>query len=129
AGARAPYGLGIQKQFSTIGGDSETHSDFRPVNKAPSDVPSTRELVEKDVNENPIMLYIKGVPDAPRCGFSQLAVKILQQYGVPFSSRNILEDLELKEGIKAFSNWPTFPQVFIKGEFVGGSDIVLNMHK
>ncbi|GLJ07960.1 hypothetical protein SUGI_0078370 [Cryptomeria japonica] len=129
ARARAPYGLGIQKQLSTIGEDSDTHSDFRSINKAPSDAPSARELVEKDVKENPIMLYIKGVPDAPRCGFSKLAVSVLQQYGVSFSSRNILEDSELKEGIKAFSNWPTFPQIFIKGEFVGGSDIILNMHQ
>uniref|UniRef100_A0A0C9RSK7 TSA: Wollemia nobilis Ref_Wollemi_Transcript_15031_914 transcribed RNA sequence n=1 Tax=Wollemia nobilis TaxID=56998 RepID=A0A0C9RSK7_9CONI len=129
AGARVPYVLGVQKHFSTTGGDPDSHSDFQPISKAPSDVVSARQLVEKDVKENPVMLYIKGVPDAPRCGFSALAVRVFQQYGVPFSSRNILEDAELKEGIKAFSNWPTFPQIFIKGEFVGGSDIILNMHQ
>lgn len=129
AGARVLYGLSGQKSFSTIGEDPDTHNDFKAVNKAPKDVPSARELVEKDIKKNPIMLYMKGVPAAPRCGFSALAVKVLQQYGVPFSARNILEDQELKESIKSFSNWPTFPQIFIKGEFVGGSDIILNMHQ
>ncbi|KAH9292403.1 hypothetical protein KI387_042410, partial [Taxus chinensis] len=84
---------------------------------------------KQDVKENPIMLYIKGVPDAPRCRFSASAVKLLMEYGIPFSSRNILEDQELKDGVKSFSGWPTFPQIFIKGEFIGGSDIMLNMHE
>lgn len=128
-GARVLYGLSGQKRFSTIGEDPDTHSDFKAVNKAPKDVPSARELVEKDIEQNRIMLYMKGVPSAPRCGFSALAVKVLQEYDVPFSARNILEDQELKESIKSFSNWPTFPQIFIKGEFVGGSDIILNMHQ
>jgi len=128
-GASVLYGMGGQKRFSTIGEDPDTHSDFKAVNKALKDVPSARELVEEDVKNNPIMLYMKGVPSAPRCGFSALAVKVLQEYGVPFHARNILEDQELKESIKYFSNWPTFPQIFIKGEFVGGSDIILNMHQ
>nr|AFK34820.1 unknown [Medicago truncatula] len=75
------------------------------------------------------MIYMKGVPDFPQCGFSSLAVKVLKQYDVPLSARNILQDPEVKDAVKAFSHWPTFPQVFIKGEFIGGSDIVLSMHQ
>ncbi|KAM7483672.1 hypothetical protein LguiB_008255 [Lonicera macranthoides] len=82
-----------------------------------------------DVKDNPVMIYMKGVPDFPQCGFSSLAVRVLKLYNVPLSSRNILEDPEIKSAVKAFSNWPTFPQIFIKGEFVGGSDIILNMHQ
>ncbi|XAR48813.1 hypothetical protein NMG60_11031768 [Bertholletia excelsa] len=75
------------------------------------------------------MIYMKGVPDLPRCGFSALAVRVLKEYDVPLSARNILEDPELKNAVKAYSAWPTFPQIFIKGEFIGGSDIILNMHQ
>ncbi|PKA55202.1 Monothiol glutaredoxin-S4, mitochondrial [Apostasia shenzhenica] len=116
--------------YSTrISGDSDTHEDFQPTNKLKDSGISIQDVVQQDVKENPVMIYMKGIPDAPRCGFSALAVKVLQQYGIPISARNILENPALKEGVKAFSNWPTFPQVFIKGEFVGGSDIVLNMHQ
>ncbi|KAL3335356.1 hypothetical protein AABB24_031530 [Solanum stoloniferum] len=82
-----------------------------------------------DVKENPVMIYMKGVPDLPRCGFSSLAVRVLKEYNAPISARNILEDPELKNAVKAFSHWPTFPQIFINGEFIGGSDIILNMHQ
>ncbi|KAL8538475.1 hypothetical protein ACS0TY_000471 [Phlomoides rotata] len=75
------------------------------------------------------MIYMKGVPDLPRCGFSALAVRVLKEYSIPLSARNILEDQELKNAVKSFSHWPTFPQIFINGEFVGGSDIILNMHQ
>ncbi|CAL5391960.1 unnamed protein product [Camellia sinensis] len=72
-----------------------------------------------DVNDNPVMIYMKGVPDLPRYA----------KVNVPFSARNILEDPELKNAVKSFSSWPTFPQIFIKGEFARGSDIILNMHQ
>jgi monothiol glutaredoxin len=87
------------------------------------------DIVAQDIKEHPVVIYMKGYPDAPRCGFSALAVKVLQQYGVPISARDILSDLKLKETVKAYSHWPTFPQIFIKGEFVGGSDIILSMHQ
>ncbi|ONK59502.1 uncharacterized protein A4U43_C08F7090 [Asparagus officinalis] len=115
-------------RYSTAG-DSDTHDDFKPTSKIERSGVSLQDVVKQDVVKNPVVIYMKGVPDAPRCGFSALAVKILQQYNVPITPRNILENPRLKEGVKAFSNWPTFPQVFIKGEFVGGSDIVLNMHQ
>ncbi|KAI9110339.1 hypothetical protein K1719_018781 [Acacia pycnantha] len=120
------YGL----RFSTTApNDPDTHDDFKPTNKLENSSTSLKDVVEQDVKDNPIMIYMKGVPEFPQCGFSSLAVKVLQQYDVPFSARNILEDAELKSAVKGFSNWPTFPQIFIKGEFVGGSDIVLNMHQ
>nr|CAD1824004.1 unnamed protein product [Ananas comosus var. bracteatus] len=130
--SKVASGLGFQQwaKYSTrTGGDSDTHEDFRPASNLGSSGISVHDVVQQDVKENPVMVYMKGVPDAPQCGFSALAVKVLQHYGVPISARNILENPELKEGVKAYSNWPTFPQVFIKGEFVGGSDIVLNMHQ
>ncbi|NP_001148363.1 Monothiol glutaredoxin-S4, mitochondrial [Zea mays] len=110
-----------------VAADHDTHQDFQPTSKS-SDM-SFSDIVAQDVKEHPVVIYMKGYPDAPRCGFSALAVKVLQQYGVPISARDILSDLKLKESVKAYSNWPTFPQIFIKGEFVGGSDIILTMHQ
>ncbi|KAK2425386.1 Monothiol glutaredoxin-S15, mitochondrial [Trifolium repens] len=120
------YGM----RYSTkVSDDPDTHDDFKPTYKLENSATSLSDIVEQDVKDNPVMLYMKGVPDFPQCGFSSLAVKVLKQYDVPLSARNILEDPELKNAVKAFSHWPTFPQVFIKGEFIGGSDIVLNMHQ
>ncbi|CAJ2661320.1 monothiol glutaredoxin-S15, mitochondrial [Trifolium pratense] len=120
------YGM----RYSTkVSNDPDTHDDFKPASKLENSGTSLSDIVEQDVKDNPVMLYMKGVPDFPQCGFSSLAVKVLKQYDVPLSARNILEDPELKNAVKAFSHWPTFPQVFIKGEFIGGSDIVLNMHQ
>ncbi|XP_073129236.1 monothiol glutaredoxin-S15, mitochondrial [Henckelia pumila] len=107
----------------------DTHEDFRPTIKTDSSGVAIKDVVEQDLKENPVMIYMKGVPDLPRCGFSALAVRVLKEYNVPLSARNILEDLELKNAVKAFSHWPTFPQIFINGEFIGGSDIILNMHQ
>ncbi|CAK8535712.1 unnamed protein product [Lathyrus sativus] len=120
------YGM---KYSTKVSNDPDTHDDFKPANKLEKSGTSLSNIIEQDVKDNPVMLYMKGVPDFPQCGFSSLAVKVLKQYDVPLSARNILEDPELKNAVKAFSHWPTFPQVFIKGEFVGGSDIILNMHQ
>ncbi|XP_059429160.1 monothiol glutaredoxin-S15, mitochondrial-like [Corylus avellana] len=114
---------------TTVPSDPDTHQDFRPTNKLESGGVSLKDVVEQDVKENPVMIYMKGVPEFPQCGFSSLAVRVLKQYDVPLSARNILEDPELKNAVKAFSTWPTFPQIFIKGEFIGGSDIILNLHQ
>lgn len=115
-------------KYST-NGDSDTHEDFLPTSKLEKPGISLQDAIKRDVEKNPVVIYMKGIPEAPRCGFSALAVKILQQYDAPITPRNILENRSLKEGVKAFSNWPTFPQVFIKGEFVGGSDILLGLHQ
>ncbi|EPS64437.1 glutaredoxin [Genlisea aurea] len=117
-------------RFSTASSDDpDTHEDFKPTNKTESSGISLKDMVEQDVKENPVMIYMKGVPDLPRCGFSALAVRVLKEYNISLSARNILEEPELKNAVKSFSHWPTFPQIFINGEFVGGSDIILSMHQ
>lgn len=83
--------------------------------------------IQSDITENPVMLYMKGTAIFPQCGFSARVVQILSHMGVPFKTANVLEDAELRDGIKQFSNWPTIPQLYIKGEFVGGCDIVTEM--
>ena len=83
--------------------------------------------IKTEPAENPVFLYMKGTPMFPQCGFSARVVQILTHMGVPFQSANVLEDGELREGIKAFSQWPTIPQLYVKGEFVGGCDIVTEM--
>ena len=79
------------------------------------------------VSANDVHLFMKGKPSAPQCGFSGAVVQVLSQTGIPFASTNVLEDNELREGIKAYANWPTIPQLYVKGEFVGGCDIVREM--
>ncbi|CAL9123653.1 unnamed protein product [Musa acuminata var. zebrina] len=110
-----------------ITSDPVTHKDFQSTNKSTGI--SVLDIVQQDVQNNPVMIYMTGLTDAPRCGFSALAVNVLRQYGVPIRARDILGDLKLKENVKAHTDWPTFPQIFIKGEFLGGSDIILSMHQ
>ena len=83
--------------------------------------------IQSDIDANPVFLYMKGTPMFPQCGFSARVVQILSHLGVPFSSANVLEEQELREGVKEFSQWPTIPQLYVKGEFVGGCDIVTEM--
>ena len=83
--------------------------------------------IQSEIDANPVMLYMKGNAMAPQCGFSARVVQILTHLGAPFQTANVLEDAELREGIKTFSNWPTIPQLYVKGEFVGGCDIVTEM--
>ena len=83
--------------------------------------------IQTDITANPVMLYMKGTAMFPQCGFSARVVQILNHLEVPFSTANVLEDAELRDGIKTFSNWPTIPQLYVAGEFVGGSDIVTEM--
>ena len=87
----------------------------------------TFERIQADVTDNPVVLFMKGTPVFPQCGFSARVVQILSHMGVPFKGVNVLEDMEIREGIKSFSNWPTIPQLYVKGEFVGGCDIVREM--
>ena len=83
--------------------------------------------IADDVKNNDVLLYMKGTPAFPQCGFSAVTVQILSHVGAKFKAVNVLEDPEVREGIKAFSNWPTIPQLYVKGEFVGGADIVREM--
>jgi len=85
------------------------------------------ERIQTDLTSNPVMLYMKGTAMFPQCGFSARVVQILSHLNVPFATANVLEDAELRDGIKQFSNWPTIPQLYVGGEFVGGSDIVTEM--
>ncbi len=87
------------------------------------------ERIQADIGENPVFLYMKGNAMFPQCGFSARVVQILTHLGVAFKTANVLEDAALRDGIKAFSSWPTIPQLYIKGEFVGGSDIVTEMYQ
>ena len=85
------------------------------------------ERIQSDVTAHPVMLYMKGNAMFPQCGFSARVVQILTHLGVPFQTANVLEDAALRDGIKQFSNWPTIPQLYVKGEFVGGCDIIREM--
>ncbi len=83
--------------------------------------------IEQDINANDVVLFMKGTPVFPRCGFSASLVQILTELGVAFKAVDVLADPEIRQGIKDYSNWPTIPQLYVKGEFVGGSDIVREM--
>ncbi|MEP7240603.1 MAG: Grx4 family monothiol glutaredoxin [Devosia sp.] len=84
-------------------------------------------VIDEQVKGSDVFLYMKGTPDFPMCGFSGRVVQILDYLGVEYKSANVLEDQALREGIKSYANWPTIPQLYIKGEFVGGADIVTEM--
>jgi len=90
---------------------------------------NVQEQIKNIVEENSIMLFMKGSPDFPQCGFSGRLVQILQACGVQFASADVLSDDQVRQGIKDFSNWPTIPQLYINGEFIGGSDIVTEMYE
>ncbi len=85
------------------------------------------DYIKGTVENNDVVLYMKGTPVFPQCGFSSMATKILEITGVDFKSENVLEDMAVREGIKEYAQWPTIPQLYVKGEFVGGSDIMREM--
>ena len=86
-----------------------------------------KDLITKEINENEICLFMKGTPDAPQCGFSMAVSNILKHLNVKFEGVNVLVSDELRQGIKDFTDWPTIPQLYVKGEFVGGCDIIKEM--
>jgi monothiol glutaredoxin len=85
--------------------------------------------IKDDIAQNPVTLFMKGTPVFPQCGFSAAVVQILTQMGVKFKGVDVLADPEIRQGIKEFSNWPTIPQLYVKGEFVGGCDIIREMYE
>ena len=85
------------------------------------------QFIDNEVKSNDVVLFMKGTPQAPMCGFSGQVVQILDYLGVPYKGLNVLESEDLRNGVKAYSNWPTIPQLYVKGEFVGGCDIVREM--
>lgn len=89
---------------------------------------SSMEEIRKEVEENHVLIYMKGTKETPQCGFSAAAVQVLETYGVPIKDVNVLADPEKMQAVKEFSNWPTMPQIYIGGKFIGGCDIVKAMH-
>ena len=89
----------------------------------------TNDLIKNEIENNEVCLFMKGTPDAPQCGFSMAVINILKLLEVNFQSVNVLEDQNIREGIKVFSDWPTIPQLYIKKEFVGGCDIIKEMYE
>ncbi|MDD2768437.1 MAG: Grx4 family monothiol glutaredoxin [Methylococcus sp.] len=87
------------------------------------------ERIKRQIADNPVILYMKGTPDFPQCGFSGRAVQILDQCGAEFAYINVFEAPEIRENLKLVSNWPTFPQLFVGGELVGGSDIMMELYE
>ena len=89
-----------------------------------------KEFIHKTVTDNPLVLFMKGSADFPQCGFSGRAIQILQQCGVKnLVTVNVLEDDDVRQGIKDYANWPTIPQLYLKGQFVGGADILMEMYQ
>ena len=88
---------------------------------------ATHEFIDNEVKNNPVLLFMKGTPDFPQCGFSGQVVQILDYLGVEYKGVNVLSDDEIRQGVKDYTNWPTVPQLYVKGEFVGGCDIVREM--
>ena len=86
-----------------------------------------KDLINEEINNNDVCLFMKGTPEVPQCGFSLAVSNVLKHLGVNFKGINVLEDNEIREGIKAYSDWPTIPQLYIKKEFIGGCDIVKEM--
>ena len=89
---------------------------------------STKDKIQTLIDTNPVMVFMKGNKLMPQCGFSNNVVQILNSLGVGFSTFDVLSDFEVREGIKEYSDWPTIPQVYLKGEFLGGSDILIEMY-
>ena len=90
---------------------------------------SIKQQIENHVKKNKVFLYMKGIPDSPQCGFSAQVVSILQSYDTDFKSFNVLDDEDIRQGIKEYSDWPTGPQLYVNGEFVGGCDVMTEMHQ
>ena len=88
---------------------------------------NTRQRIQTEVDTNEVLLFMKGTPVFPKCGFSAAVIQVLSHLQVKFNSVNVLEDMDIREGIKHYSDWPTIPQLYVKGEFVGGCDIIREM--
>ncbi|EKU22741.1 glutaredoxin-like protein [Nannochloropsis gaditana CCMP526] len=109
-------------------GNEDSHDDFKPQRSSPpADLDGAIKMIAEQVKKHQIMLYMKGTPARPQCGFSAQAVRILHASGVDFDSVNVLDYPMIREGVKKYSEWPTVPQLFVGGEFVGGCDIMTSL--
>ncbi|KAL7550713.1 hypothetical protein ACHAWF_013929 [Thalassiosira exigua] len=142
AGAAALIPKGLLRPSPTIGSThhghcprrfSSSHDDFSPQKKHNLDEsdgePTVRDLIDSHVKGNRVMLYMKGSPAQPMCGFSATVVQILKSSGTDFASVNVLDYPEVREGVKKYAQWPTIPQLYVDGEFVGGCDIIKDLHE
>ncbi|KAK9830908.1 hypothetical protein WJX81_003466 [Elliptochloris bilobata] len=109
--------------------DADTHDDFKPKFQPEPRSADIADTIRADISQHKVFVYMKGSPEAPQCGFSNQVCRILDAYGVDYGSRNVLADPDLRSGIKDFSSWPTVPQVYVGGEFIGGADILWKMHE
>ena len=109
--------------FKVVGQEQEQSPQAPPVQGAD---PMAR--IAEDVKNNRILIFMKGNPDFPQCGSSAATIEIFNQLGVQYETRDVLQDPEIRQGIKEFSNWPTIPQIYVDGKFIGGSDIISDMH-
>ncbi|EKX39391.1 hypothetical protein GUITHDRAFT_96730 [Guillardia theta CCMP2712] len=128
--AAGPKSVAIARSFATVGSEG-SDSDFAPKAKAPaaSEGRNVQAEIKNLVSSRKVVLFMKGTPDFPMCGFSNKAVQILDFHRTQYGAFNVLEDMEVREGVKQFSAWPTIPQLFVNGEFVGGCDIMMEMHQ
>lgn len=125
-GAYRRSALGLLQRGLAQGISSDSHSDFARVTKpAPG---SVKARIEDHLKNSKVVLYMKGTRRAPACGFSMRTVAVLETLRVPYEDFDVLQDEQLRQGIKEYSAWPTIPQLYINGEFIGGSDIVFNMY-
>ena len=106
---------------------SFTRCNLKPQRPKENDVSDAVSRIRQIVDSNDVVLFMKGTTLFPQCGFSSRAVSILDHLGVPFETVDVLQDQDIRQGIKTFSDWPTIPQLYVKGEFVGGSDIMMEM--
>ncbi|CAF2491674.1 unnamed protein product [Rotaria sp. Silwood2] len=113
----------VSTRFTSSSTESKTPSESSSID------PQLKTKIDDFIKSNKVALFIKGETNAPSCGFSKAVLQILNLHGCDFKTKNILDDQQLRETMKIYSNWPTFPQVYFNGEFVGGCDILLQMHQ
>lgn len=118
-----PFARRLSRHLSSI---TDSHTDFVRVVKTPPTGP-VQDRIKAQLNESKVVLYMKGLPSSPQCGFSWKTVQALNTMGVEYRAHNVLVDDDLRQGIKQYSQWPTIPQLYVDGEFVGGCDIVEGM--
>jgi len=128
-------GRSVMSQFSgnwafiSDKSNDDSHDDFSPKRTAVAGEDEAINMIKDHVEKNRVMLYMKGNPSMPMCGFSAKVVQVLKAEGVDFSSVNVLDYPQIREGVKKFSQWPTIPQLYVNGEFIGGCDIITSMHQ
>lgn len=131
----------IKRRLPIVGGAPAAPAPVRKVTLAPTAAPDEEReeasprgdkpvaaFIDEVVKQNPVAIFMKGSPTAPQCGFSASASGILSSYGKPYAHVNVLADPDIREGVKSYTSWPTIPQVFVGGEFVGGADILKQLH-